>query len=50
MCKWMTTQKWTKCGCTQTDYVQQPGTTCQCSSNVTDQGTTTWEGYCNRSV
>ncbi|KAI8418201.1 hypothetical protein FOFC_00767, partial [Fusarium oxysporum] len=25
-----------------------PGTSCRCMSNVTDQGSTTWEGYCGR--
>ena len=46
MCQWKTTQVWTKCGCQRVDYSPKPGSSCSCGS-VTDQGTTTWEGYCN---
>ncbi|QPC66651.1 hypothetical protein HYE67_008882 [Fusarium culmorum] len=48
MCQWRTTQIWSSCGCSHVDYTQQPGTTCRCMANITDQGTTRWEGYCNR--
>ncbi|SCN67042.1 uncharacterized protein FFB20_04343 [Fusarium fujikuroi] len=48
MCYWRTTQHWTQCGCTVSNLDPQPGTSCRCTSNITDQGSTTWEGYCGR--
>ncbi|KAI8691450.1 hypothetical protein NCS56_00137700 [Fusarium sp. Ph1] len=48
MCYWKTTQLWTLCGCTVSSLDPQPGTNCQCKSNITDQGTQKWVGYCMR--
>ncbi|KAH7273696.1 hypothetical protein B0J15DRAFT_458792 [Fusarium solani] len=44
MCYWKTTQLWTLCGCTVSSLDPQPGTNCQCKSNITDQGTQKWVG------
>ncbi|KAG8358909.1 hypothetical protein FVEN_g12810 [Fusarium venenatum] len=47
MCQWKITETWT-CGCRSVEYIQQPGTTCRCTSKITDQGTRPWDGYCKR--
>lgn len=45
MCVWVTREYWTYCGCSVSQSQQKP--TCGCS-RIIDQGTQTWEGYCNR--
>ncbi|KAK5992749.1 hypothetical protein PT974_06165 [Cladobotryum mycophilum] len=45
MCVWVTRERWTYCGCSESRSVQKP--TCGCS-RIVDQGTQTWEGYCGR--